>query len=215
MQKKAGKQEESSTAVEHILLSPVLIISSISPQWPQNSYPNIPQHESPGETIIHSPKLVSEHLSKACTVLLINLGWCWGCYLLPASTSPLSFGRNQLYCKFFHISSAFSTIQLQKIQTDVYTNVGFIDYMTNRPQFVRLKSFVWEPGQLSGEGNGEGRRTQVQTLMPTGGWQENVLDLFLRGTQIMAEPENHKTKLRKTTPKELTSLTETKTWKTE
>jgi len=50
---------------------------------------------------------------------------------------------------FFYFSCAFNTTQpvlsckkLQKIQMDACTTTWIIDYLTNRPQFVRLKDCV-------------------------------------------------------------------------
>ena len=72
-------------------------------------------------------------------------------YLLHRAHSHLDQSGSTLRVMFFDFSSAFNTIQpallcekLHKFQVDSSTTSWIYDYLTNRPQFVRLKGCVSE-----------------------------------------------------------------------
>ena len=70
-------------------------------------------------------------------------------YLLQRAHSHLDQSGSTLRVMFFDFSSAFNTIQpvllcekLHKFQVDTSTTTWIYDYLTNRPQFVKLKGCV-------------------------------------------------------------------------
>lgn len=68
--------------------------------------------------------------------------WCGGCYSLPATSSPFvsAKGNSTVRILFLDFSSAFNTIQPLILQEKLVAWI--FSYLTDRPQYVRLKEIT-------------------------------------------------------------------------